>query len=297
MISAQSELDRFLDRKGGYFAEACLNLAKGKQQGHTAWQAALQDMANLLQNTLQLADMHGRYRILKEADRVAATAKFSDIPENANPLGSLPFDEAIDDIITREPRLAESWQEVSRQYSEGHVFSMARAVDLKVTERVQKEVQALIENGKSSYEVERSILDIGTDAEMGAVRDWTKSYGSVVYRTNCASAYNGGRFEQAQDDDVREVVPAMEYAALKGDPNTRPWHAAAHGLVADTRDGIWATFRPPIGWQCRCAANFISVFELERRGLLEGGRVVRYLPPSFGQAHPDQGFRPGGFSF
>ena len=154
----------------------------------------------------------------------------------------------------------------------------------------------MIADGKSTQDVENAILDIGESADMGAVRDWTRAYAGTCFRTNASTGYSNGRFEQAQDPDVKEVIPAFKFAALHDD-RTRPWHEAAHGLIADTLDPIWATFRPPIGWNCRCSPNFISKFELERLGLLENGRVRRHVPPTFGSAHPDPGFRPGAFDF
>src|SRR3990167_6799996 len=292
LLTAQDELEKFIERKGILFAEAVLNLAKGKASGHIAHEKALSDMAGLIQKTLQLTNMHGRKRTMIEADRAASRgAKFADIPENANPLGGLPFDEALDDMITREPRLAESWREVSRIYTEDHAFALARSADLKITRRVQEEVQKLIGEGKSTSDVENAILDIGKSSDMGAVRDWDRAYAATVYRTNASTGYNTGRIQQAQDPDVREVIPALEFAAVMDD-RTRPHHGAADGMIADTYDPVWKALRPPIGWQCRCAANFISRFELERRGLLKDGRVIRYLPPNFRNAHPDPGFRP-----
>ena len=136
MITAQNELEKFIDRKGALFADACMNLAKAKAEGSIAHNRALDDMAMLIGRTLALTDLHGRKRTLMEADHASSTARFAEIPHDANPLGNLPFEEAVDDIITREPRLAKSWQEVSRLYSSDHVFAMARSADQKVTERV-----------------------------------------------------------------------------------------------------------------------------------------------------------------
>ena len=165
MITAQDELEKFLDRKGAVFSDALLNCAKAKTQGMIAHDKAIADLAMLIQHTLVLTDLHGRRRVLKEAEHVSRyAAKFSDIPANANPVSGLPFEEAVEDIITREPKLARSWQEVSKQYSTEHVFSMARSADMKITERVQEEVKALVEGGKSTYEAEQAILDIGTNA-------------------------------------------------------------------------------------------------------------------------------------
>jgi hypothetical protein len=84
----------------------------------------------------------------------------------------------------------------------------------------------------------------------------------------------------------------MEFYALD-DARVRPHHKAADGLIAAVDDPIWDTFKPPLGYRCRCSVNFVSVFELEDRGLIKNGKVVRYLPPSFAFARPDENFKVG----
>ena len=64
-------------------------------------------------------------------------------------------------------------------------------------------------------------------------------------------------------------------------------------MIAATDDPVWRQFQPPVGYGCRCSAEFVSVYDLEKRGLIRDGRVIRYLPPGFAQAHPDAGFKVG----
>lgn len=297
MISPQDELEKYLDRKGTLFSEALLNLVSSNYRSMERAQA-MDELAALIQKTLQAADMHGRYRMLKEADAVKAdhSVRFAEIPDNANPLGGLPFTEAIEDLIDREPRLAKGWEEVSRLYNTQKVFAMARSADQKITERVQKEVGELLSAGKTHHEVENAILNIGKSAEMGAVRNWTRAYSANVYRTNAATGYSNGRMEQAKDPEVAEVIPALRYSALH-DARTRPHHFAADGLIAATTDPVWHRMRTPAGWQCRCSMDFVSRFELERMGLIHGDKVTPLYPPDFANAHPDPGFRLGAFDF
>lgn len=299
MISPQDELEKFLDRKGVLFSQALLNLVSARFESMERAQA-MDELAGLIQKTLMITDMHGRYRILKEADAVrerhAALARFSEIPDSANPIGGLPFIEAIEDMISREPRLASGWEEVSRLYNTQKVFALARSASNKITERVQKEVTALVFAGKSTHEVENAILDIGKSAEMGEVRNWTRAYAATVYRTNAATGYSNGRFEQAKDPEVAEVIPALRFSSLH-DARTRPHHEAADGLIAATDDPVWKRMRAPAGWNCRCSCDFVSVFDLERMNLIQNGKVKAYYPPNFAAAHPDPGFRLGEFDF
>ena len=57
------------------------------------------------------------------------------------PIGdSVNFDEAIESLISREPKLAIGWRAVSELYSKQHAFAAAKSVSQKLTERVQKTV-------------------------------------------------------------------------------------------------------------------------------------------------------------
>jgi SPP1 gp7 family putative phage head morphogenesis protein len=289
MMSAKDELEKFLDRKGAIFADALVNLISTRKSP-SKQQDALKNLADLIRHTMILADLHGRRRALMEADRIRRRgAKFTAIPDSTPIAPGVPFEEAIDRLLAAEPRLARSMEEVSSLYSDQKVFAMARSASLKITERVQKEVTALIEKGKSAAEVETIILDIGKNAQMGEVRRWTRSYAATVYRTNASTAYTTGRFAQAQDADVKEVIGALELVGVV-DGAERPNHAAARGLIAPADHPIWKRFAPPLGYQCRHGVEFVSVFELERRGLIKDGRVIPYFPPGFQNAKPDPGF-------
>lgn len=282
MTSAQEELERFLNRRTTLFAEAVDNLVRSKFAAYD-YNSALAEMAELIQKTQIIANLNGRRRVLLQADRLPARVAFADTADT--PITSIPFEEAIENLITRDPRLAEGWRAVAQLYNTEHAFALARSVDQVVTNRVQDAIAQAMRTGQGSVEPEVIIQTLG---------DWDRAYASTVYRTNANTAYTEGRFEQAKDPEVAEVVPAMEFVSLL-DGRTRPNHAAAHGLIAATDDPIWNRFAPPIGFQCRCGAELVSVFDLEDRGLIRSGKVLRYLPPTFSRAHPDEGFDPRGW--
>ena len=281
MISGQEELERFYDKKATAFAEVFRRLAWSRLNGK-GYDSALDDLRKTLQATLVLSNLYGRKRTLMEADRMAS--KRSKYDDTKTPLSYLTFTEAVEDLVSREPRLERSSRELSRLYNTDHVFGMARSVDQVLTERVQKELVKIMEEGKGFFDAEKVL---------GEITPFTRSYASVVYRTNLSTNYNIGRMQQAEDPDVAEIIPAMEFSALL-DSRTRPNHAAAHGLIAATNDPIWKTFAAPIGYNCRCSVETISRWELEAKGLLrKDGSVARYYPPTFGAARPDEGFKVG----
>lgn len=284
MISGPKELEKFYDKKATAFAEAFRNLAWSRLSGR-GYDSAIDDLRKTLQATLILSNLHGRKRTLMEADykyRHRVKSHFAD--DTKTPLSYLTFEEAVDDLLSREPRLENSSRELSRLYNTDHVFGMAQSIDQVLTERVQKELGRIMESGEGFFQAEKILSEI---------TPFTRSYASCVYRTNLSTNYNIGRMQQAEDPDVAEIIPALEFTSLL-DSRTRPNHAAAHGMIAGSKDQIWMRFSPPLGYNCRCSVETLSRWELEDRGLLrKDGSVVRYLPPTFGAAHADEGFKVG----
>jgi len=248
---------------------------------------ALTDLAKLLRHTVILTNLHGRKRVWMETK---AVAKFDAIPDRTPIKYGATFEEAVEDILKREPRVVPAhipankraeW--VSSLYSREKAFAAARSVDERLTNRIKKAVEESIQKGLDPGLTEQKIMQMAVDAS----HNWSRAYAATVYRTNVARAYTEGRFQQVQDPDVRAVAPALEYRAIM-DEVTRPNHAAAHGLVADATDPVWEDLKPPNGYNCRCTAILVSKFELERRGLLdENDRVIKYEPPDMENAHRD----------
>ena len=225
MIDASHELNKLLDRSSYLFEDALTNLAKSRL-GLGDYDKAFWELANLIQKTMILADLHGRKRILMEADAIARhAAKFSTtLPPSTPIVPGVPFVEAIEDLVSREPRLEQSSRELSRLYNTERVFGLAYSSDLALTKKIQDVISRTMKEGEGLAQAEKVI------AEMG---DWTRSYAAVVFRTNANTSYTQGRFAQAMDTDVAKVIPAMEFFSQRDD-RTRPNHRAAHGLIAAT---------------------------------------------------------------
>lgn len=294
MISSIDELDKFLDRRARIFTEALTNIARARLEGRGYYEAVY-ELAELIRRTMILSNLHGRRRLLMEYDHIRRQAsRFTALPDETPIVPHVEFTEAIDDLIAREPRLAKSAEEVSQLYSTENVFAMAKAaagnVDDRIakarTEAVQRALTKSLVEGQSMYETTAILKEIGP---------WTQAYGETIYKTNLSSAYNNGRVEQAKDKDIQEVIPAIKLVTRR-DTRVRENHEDGDGFIAPVDHPAWKKVHPPLGFQCRCSVQFVSVFSLERMGLIKDGKVVPYFPPKFAGCKPDDGFRVGDYS-
>lgn len=289
MIAAAG-VDHFLDRNTNTLYRAMMELVRARG-GDGDILEAREDLTNILRWTLILSDMNGRIQTLEDADAAKKqSAKFSGSTIIAST--AAVFEEALTDLLRREPRLAQSAAKVAELYSSERAFALAHSAEENITRRVQKAIAEQLVSGGNLPNIESEIMKIGEEN----VRPFARSYADTVARTNISTAFNNGRIDQAQDPEVAEVIVALRFTGIE-DGRERPNHAAAFGLIAQTGDPIWKKLRPPLGYQCRCGLELVSVFEAERLGLLKNGVFTPHLPASLSQAHPDAGFRPTDISF
>lgn len=195
-------------------------------------------------------------------------------------LPAVPFEEAVQDVLTRSPRLARGYLEVQRLYTTEHAFALAKSVDIEVTKKAQEVVRRALSHGATGAEAEEAIA--GLDG-------WARPYGETVYRTNVTTAYADGRLAQAKDPAVQVIAPCLMYVA-RHDSNVRPNHLAYDGLVAGPDDPVWRIAKPPQGYRCRCALRLVDRLEAEALGALDAaGRPKPGRIPV--GAFPDEGFQ------
>ena len=197
------------------------------------------------------------------------------------------FEQAIRDVLAREPRLAANADEVARIYRTRHALAVAHSTEIELTRRVQEAIAEVARSGDGTVRAEKVIAEIG---------GWPRSYAETVYRTNLATAYQAGRFQQAFDPRVAPEMRAFEYQTV-GDVDVRDGtdgpenHAAADGLIAGTKDSVWHRASPPCGYNCRCSLRLVGVDELEELGLIRpDGQVQRREPSNFNEFRPHPRF-------
>ena len=83
----------------------------------------------------------------------------------------------------------------------------------------------------------------------------------TYYRTGVQSAYQGGRWQSAQDPDIASILWGYEYSTV-GDSRVREEHAMLEGTTLPKKHPFWQQYYPPNGWNCRCTA--LEIFSLDK---------------------------------
>lgn len=201
---------------------------------------AFRDLADLLRRTTILSSLFGAKRVLLEAEdaRSKEPRKFRAYQAIHPVIPEVPLEEAAQDFISREPRLADGFREVSRIVDEERGFALARSTSLKLTERIQRSLTNALRTGVTISQWE-TIAD--------EITDWTRAYANTVFSTSLNTMYTDGRMREARRPAIQAVLPGFRYDAI-GDRNTRDNHMALDGFLARTDDPIWVTIRTPNGW-------------------------------------------------
>lgn len=269
-----AEIETLLKRRAPVLADAVLRVAEDAARNRDRSES-VEALAIVLAQTLAISDMLGRRRTVVWArTRGFEMAE----PGAVDVLPRVPFQEAIDDLASRHPLLAAGRAEVEAVYA-GHGFTLARASDLEIVERVQKAIVEALKVGRSGFDVAETIEGLG---------DWSRAYAETVYRNNVGAAYSAGIDRQLEDPAVRTVIVAMRYSTA-GDVDVRESHRKMDGTIAPPEHPIWNSRTPPCGHKCRCGRDFMSREDLRREGLITslGGVAVRIPNPGVG---PDPGF-------
>lgn len=211
-------------------------------------------------------------------------------------LPRVTFTEALQDMVDRTPvtirdAAERTAQRISQLYGEGRVVAFAHSAEQAVTDRVQSLITQAIREGIPEAEA-GTLIRMGVDKVREETAAWTEGYARMAFRTNVNTAVTAGRFRQAQDKDIKAVIPAFRYDTV-GDSDTRPNHQAGDGLIFLVDNTVWNRFAPPNGWNCRCSLSLVGLPELRRMGRVGANGSIREdrLPAA---ARPDAGFRHGG---
>ena len=104
----------------------------------------------------------------------------------------------------------------------------------------------------------------------------TPSRLQLIFDTNTANAYHGGRWQRLEER--RETHPYLMYLT-KRDHRVRPEHRAWEGLILPIDHPFWQTHFPPNGFRCRCAVLGVTQAEydqLRRDGGQFAGGTVKF---------------------
>ena len=264
MTAARAELATLLDSSTTPLERLLTPLAVASAEGRED-RAAEKHLGLALGETMAVADLLGRRRVMLELEH-AHQARHYDL---------IPHEQAIDSILDRHPTIAQGWEAARDEWLRGG-YALARATSDRIARRVRQIVTKALREGTPHHEAVTGIVRALRSGDPdGPANGFTRAYAGVVLRTNLASAYGDGRMAQARESGVA----ALRFEATL-DPDCRPNHRAAHGLVARPDDPVWDLLKPPLGYQCRCA---LSLDPLAKK-VPARARVPR-------GAHPDPGFK------
>lgn len=267
-----------------------------------AARAAREELQEVTRDAMGAAEVLGaRVTLQNVAEGTGATAMSRRIPdalfgEDQTVLPRVTFEEALEDLSTRVPvtirnAAQRTAQAISKLYSSGRYMAFANAAEQRVTEAAQDFLRRAFEEGLTEN-LAGEVLPSMVDRVRKLSEPWTNAYSRMVFRTNLNTGITAGRFRQAQDPDIRAVLPAFQFDAV-GDVDTRDNHRAANGLVMAVDDVRWSFLAPPLGYNCRCQVRAVDAITLQARGVLDSsGQLRRQSVPA--AARPDQGFRHAG---
>lgn len=229
--------------------------------------AELKEIANSLAATQATADLLGRARVHRIAERISRRHQgFAESPADpwfdfAEPPPALQPAEAVGYFQNLVPTLAidplRYGPRLDRQ-----AFTLATAADETVLKRVQQVILDQLANGKRS----NPAGDIESILDAAGVGSRNPQYAEMVYRTNMMDAYTQGQTAELQSPDMQEVFPAWEYHAIT-DERARPHHAAREGKLYPNS----VTFAEVRGTDaddvcnCRCGFSPVDRWDLEDR--------------------------------
>lgn len=175
------------------------------------------------------------------------------------PLVPVPFAEAIAWAKARGVVLPSVYYGQLQGLARAKAFSVAGVTKLDQLLLVHESLNAAIGTGQTFAEWKKGVL--AQDSGLGAMPEHRLDN---IFRTNLQSDYARGRCEQQGRN--RERFPWLLYDAVN-DSRTRPAHAAMDGFIARYDDPIWAKWRPPCGYRCRC--RLISLTEKQAQRYID----------------------------
>ena len=184
---------------------------------------------------------------------------------------------AVDYFRSKGYRITWNWQEMSAQ-AHAQAFTVAKATSLDVLESIQLELDRALATGTTEREFKKNLtpvlqklgwwgkqINVNSNGEVEEVQLGSPRRLSTIYRTNLATAYQAGRYQQQLASS--ETHPYWQYIATMDD-RTRAAHAALHLKVFKYDDPIWQKLYPPNGWGCRCRVRALTQSQVEREGLI-----------------------------
>lgn len=213
----------------------------------------LKAIAATLSRGIATADLMGRVRVRRRAERFAAAEGFAEgfaegadhdpFDVFADPIPSLAPESAVEYFRRLVPTLAPGAVRYGPRLDR-HAFTLAVASDQVILDRVKAAIlRALTEGGSGTPEVQE-ILDAA------GVSHRNPQYAELVVRTNVLDALNEGQTAELAEPGMREAFPVWQYDGIRDgrqgkdhEPKFDKYYPSA---------ASFAEVRGPRVFNCRC---------------------------------------------
>ncbi len=202
-----------------------------------------------------------------------------------------PFAEQLAALDLRMAKLVgtATWEDLQKAEHE-RAFVVAGAMKADLLADLAKAVQKAAVEGKGLEEFRAQFRDI---VQTHGWHGWTGEGSAkgeawrtrVIYQTNMATSYAGGRMAQLKDG--RFSIWVYKHGNAK-DP--RPQHLAWDGVALPPDHPFWATHAPPNGWGCTCRIRGANSAAGVKRA---GGDPGKDLPKGWDAIDPKTGAQVG----
>jgi SPP1 gp7 family putative phage head morphogenesis protein len=195
----------------------------------------------------------------------------------------------VEAIAWHETRVPMTKQALSllKASAQKRAFTVAGVANADLIAGVQEALAGALVNG-TTLEDFKAAVGAKLEAEwMGTVKNPAARL-ETIFRTNVQSAYNAGRYAQANDPDTRALRPFWQFDAVT-DARTTPGCRAANGTVRPADDPWWSRNLPPRHYQCRATFHPLTRRQAERMGVTEKPPAIKADdgfggPPAFHDA-------------
>ncbi|NOR71665.1 MAG: hypothetical protein GQ532_18590 [Methylomarinum sp.] len=188
-----------------------------------------------------------------------------------------PFNEQVEFFRQKLNLPTEFYDDILKQ-AHDRAFVVAGAQKADLLDDLRKIVDKSIVEGKSIGWFRKEFDNIvkqrgwegwtGSDSKAG--RDWRTR---IIYRTNIASSYAAGRWQQLNNPALLQTRPYWKYIHNDTVTHPRPLHVSWSGLVLRHDDPFWQTHFPPNGWGCRCRITAVREKEFKGEAAPDDGLV------------------------
>ena len=125
-----------------------------------------------------------------------------------------------------------------------------------IEERILREVRTIITSGLDSGTTASTMIS-QISSKLSADR---RKYAITIARTNASDAFNSGRMNFFQSDDIRPLIEAYQYSAIIDNVTTE--YCESHdGQIIYPNDPAFGTMNPPNHFNCRSLLIPIMVAE------------------------------------